>query len=154
MSKVIYFILFVGFSFFSIQFFNSALRNYRISQHGSRQFAEVVDVPNCSRSSNSLYVKLKEKKYLTEIGKNECIQGKYLIGQKIEVLYSSDYDKIIMPYSKTKLVFYMSLAFFILPIASLYYLLKGKWKSNKVLELGQAKSNKIKAINDLYTNCN
>lgn len=126
MSKVIYLILFVGFSFFSIQFFNSALINYRISQYGSKQLAEVIEVPNCSRSSNSFYVKLKEKKYLTEIGKNDCIQGKYLIGQKIEVLYSSDYDKIVMPNSKTKLIFYMSLAFFLLPITSLYYLIRRK----------------------------
>lgn len=126
MNKLFSLILFIGFTFFSLQFFNSALVNYRVSQYGVEHFAEVIEIPNCGRSSNSMYVKFKNKKYLTEIGKNKCIQGEYQIGQNVKIIYSKDYDKIVMSGTTTNVSLYLSIAFFILPIASLYYLLKKK----------------------------
>jgi hypothetical protein len=71
---------------------------------------------NCGRSGGSIEVTLNGKVYHLGIRRNDCISGKYRIGDEVKVLYGASYDYIILPETKTELGFYMSLLFFILPM--------------------------------------
>ena len=124
MSQNIYLVLFIAFTFFSIKFFEASYRDYNIKDHGIESIATIKDIPNCGRSSGSVDVILNDEKYLLNIGINDCIKRKYKIGDKVTVLYSSTYNAIILPNAKVNLVLYMSLLFFLLPLYSLYHLIK------------------------------
>ncbi len=126
MSQNIYLVLFITFTFFSIKFFEASYRDYNIKEYGIESIATIKDIPNCGRSSNSVEVLLNNEKYILKIGKVDCIKGKYKIGDKVTVLYSSAYNALILPNAKVKLILYMSLLFFLFPLYCLYHLIKPK----------------------------
>ena len=54
---------------------------------------KVVELPICGRS-NIIGISYKEKKYNISINKNDCIQGKYNIGDTLEATYNSKLDEM------------------------------------------------------------
>ena len=54
---------------------------------------KVVELPMCGRS-NIIGISYKEKKYNISINKNDCIQGKYNIGDTLEAIYNSKLDEM------------------------------------------------------------
>lgn len=120
-NRVIYLIAFIAFTYFALNFFRTSHQGKVISANGSPVTVKVTGVPNCGRSSNTMDVKYKQKVYNINIGKNDCIEGRYKNGDKIEVLYSKEYDKMQLPSEKSNLLYWMSIIFFIIP---LYFLLE------------------------------
>ncbi|MEZ4829534.1 MAG: hypothetical protein R3C61_25105 [Bacteroidia bacterium] len=53
----------------------------------------VVALPMCGRS-NIIVVKYREKEYNISINKNDCIQGKYNIGDTLDATYNSKLDEL------------------------------------------------------------
>ena len=53
----------------------------------------MVELPICGRS-NIIGISYKEKKYNISINKNDCIQGKYNIGDTLEATYNYKLDKM------------------------------------------------------------
>ncbi len=74
--------------------FKQSIRDYKIKRNGINLISEVVSNPRFSRSGGSVRVKINEKVYLLEIGKH-ANRADYRIGQKVNVLYSDYYDKIL-----------------------------------------------------------
>lgn len=54
---------------------------------------EVVDLPLCNRS-NPIVVLYKGQRYTIEVNKNDCIQGKYSIGDTIKATYNRKVDEM------------------------------------------------------------
>ncbi len=98
--------------------FKLSIRDYKIKKNGINLIAEVVSSPRFSRSGGSVRVKINEKVYLLEIGKH-ANGADYRIGQKVNVLYSDYYDKIISTTSNT--TFGLIICF--IPIGIIIYLL-------------------------------
>lgn len=55
--------------------------------------AKVVDLPLCG-ASNIITVEYDNKRYDVSVSKNECIQGKYRIGDYLNVMYNSRLDRM------------------------------------------------------------
>ena len=124
MSRMTYFLLFILFVYFSIKFFETSLRDYTIMTNGEEKVAYVLSNGNCGRSGGTIQVLCEDKAYSLNIGINECISGKYKIGNEIRVLYGIQYDYILLPQENVIVGLYMSLAFFFLPLYCLYKLIK------------------------------
>jgi hypothetical protein len=120
-NRIFYLVAFIAFTYFALNFFMTSYQRKVISANGSPVTVKVTGVPNCGRSSNTMDVKYKQKVYNINIGKNDCIEGRYKNGDKIEVLYSKEYDKMQLPSEKSNLLYWMSIIFFIIP---LYFLIE------------------------------
>lgn len=123
-NRALYFIAFIAFTFFGIQFFQSSYQSKKIKENGISVTAIVSGIPDCGRSSNTMEVKIKENLYSINIGKNDCIKRRYQIGESVEVLYSSTYKKAILPSERTTLLYGMSLLFFIIPAYCLHQIFR------------------------------
>ena len=123
-NRVFYIISFLIFTFFGIVFLRSSYQSKKLRENGTSAKAVVSETPDCGRSSNTMEVKLKENIYSINIGKNDCINGRYRIGDSVEVLYSITYNKAVLPTERTNLLYWMSLLFFIVPIYCLYQVLR------------------------------
>jgi hypothetical protein len=126
MNRLTYFALFIFFGFFSIKFFETSLRDYTIKLNGEEKIVKILSNGNCGRSGGTIKVLLNDKSYSLNIGINDCISGKYQIGNEISVLYGAQYDYIILSEGKMVLGLYMSLAFFLLPLYCLFKIIKNK----------------------------
>lgn len=98
--------------------FKQSIRDYKIKRNGINLISEVVSNPRFSRSGGSVRVKINEKVYLLEIGKH-ANRADYRIGQKVNVLYSDYYDKILSTNSSA--TFGLIICF--IPIGIIIYLL-------------------------------
>lgn len=125
-TKILYLILFVSFSFFASVFFKSARLKYLTKETGVKTMATIDALPECGKSSNTMEVFLEKKNFTVDIAKNDCIQGKYSIGDKIEVLYCYKCDMVVLPSSKTDFRYGLSIFFFVIPLYFLFLLLKSK----------------------------
>ncbi len=123
-NRVIYLIAFIVFAFFALNFFRTSHQGKEINNNGISIVVEVVGVPNCGRSSNTMDVKYKQKLYNINIGKNDCIEGRYKNGDKIEVLYGKQYDKMQLPSERSELLYWMSILFFAIPLYCLLQIIK------------------------------
>ena len=123
-NRILYLIGFFVFSFFALNFFESTQREKTINETGIPVLAKVAGVPNCGRSSNTIDVKIEQKTYNISIGKNDCIQGFYKVGDTLKVLYSSVYDRAQRPEQFTYFSYIVSILFFCLPIYFLLLLIK------------------------------
>ena len=119
-KKLLYLILFIAFAFFSLNFFKSARLKYMTKEDGVLTRAEVYKRPECGRSSNTMDVLIDGRTFNLDIGKNDCIQGKYTIGDIVEVLYCKECGEAILPETNAKFRYCLSIAFFALP---LYFLI-------------------------------
>jgi len=123
-NRILYFIGFLIFTYFAVNFFESSYQAKMIKKYGVTVISIVSELPNCGRSSNTVYVEYNSKKYNINIGKNDCIQGNYKIGDRIKVVYSSSYDKMQLPTETVELGYWLSIAFFFIPLYFLYKLIK------------------------------
>gem|GEM_PF-2094188 len=123
-NKVIYLIAFIAFTYFALNFFKTSYQGKVINANGVSVVVEVDGVPNCGRSSNTMDVKFKQKIYNINIGKNDCIEGRYKNGDKIEVLYGKEYDKMQLPSERSNLLYWMSIIFFMIPLYCLLQIIK------------------------------
>ena len=55
---------------------------------------KVAELPLCGRS-NIIVVSYQNQKYSISINKNDCIQGKYRIGDELEAIYNPKLDEFI-----------------------------------------------------------
>ncbi len=124
MNRKIYFVLFLLFAFFSYFFFKTAYRDHKISIGKIAKNVLVVSKGNCGRGGGTIKVKYESKIYTLGIGRNDCINGKYKIGDQIIVLYGEQYDYFILKDMNTISSLYLSIAFFFLPIYCLYKLIR------------------------------
>lgn len=118
MSRTFILLSLIFFVIISYLGFKQSIRDYKIKKNGINLIAEVVSSPRFSRSGGSVRVKINEKVYLLEIGKH-ANGADYRIGQKVNVLYSDYYDKIISTTSNT--TFGLIICF--IPIGIIIYLL-------------------------------
>ena len=123
-SRVYYLVAFVLFTYFSLQFFQSAFVGKEIALNGIKVNTHVVKLPKCGRSSGTMNILYKDKRYDIKIGKNDCIQGKYSIGDQVEALYSQNYDKLQLTTEKVNVIYVLSLLFFLVPLFCLFKLIK------------------------------
>jgi uncharacterized membrane protein len=65
--------------------------NRQLEVFNQNVHVEVVDLPLCGRS-NIITVEYNKKKYNISVNKNDCIQGKYKIGDIIEATYNPKLD--------------------------------------------------------------
>ena len=54
---------------------------------------KVVELPLCGRS-NIIVVRYQDQKYRISINKNDCIQGKYIIGDTLDAIYNPKLDEM------------------------------------------------------------
>jgi hypothetical protein len=123
-NRVIYLLAFIAFTYFALNFFNSSYQGKIISENGINKTVSIIDIPDCGRSSNSMDVEYNNKKYNINIGKNDCIEGKYKIGDRVNVLYSSIYDKVQLPSERSSLLYWMSILFFLIPVYCLFQIIR------------------------------
>lgn len=129
-KKFLYLGLFVAFAFFSLNFFKSAKLKYMTKEDGVLTQAEVYKRPECGRSSNTMEVLLDGRTFNLDIGKNDCIQGKYSIGDIVEVLYCKECGEAILPGAQASFRYWLSIAFFALPLYFLIILVSSIKKEN------------------------
>jgi hypothetical protein len=129
MSRSMYFICFMFFSFFSTIFFETSLRDYRIKKYGDERICTVLTNGNCGKSGGTIKVSMQKKEYNLSIGRVDCVENYYHIGDDIKILYDYNYDYMILPTEKVELGLYMSILFFMLPLYCLYQLVKPSKKS-------------------------
>ena len=123
-SKIYYLVAFILFTYFSLQFFQSAFIGREIATNGIKVETRVVQLPTCGRGNGNMNIVYKDKFYNIKIGKNDCIQGKYRIGDEVEALYSISYDKIQLATEKVNFNYVVSILFFLVPLFCLFKLLK------------------------------
>lgn len=123
-NRFIYFIGFIAFSYFALNFFESSYQGKVISSSGVTIVVEVDGFPKCGRSGGTMKVKYEQKLYSINIGINDCVQGRYRHGDKVEVLYGKIYDKMRLPSERTELLYWMSIFFFTVPLYCLLQLIK------------------------------
>ena len=85
-------------------------------ENGILTNAEVYKRPECGKSSNTMKVLLDRKVFTLDIGKNDCIQGQYSIGDVVEVLYCRECGQAILPESNAIFRYWLSLVFFAIPL--------------------------------------
>ena len=120
MNKTIYFFLFFTFTFFSTQSLRSAVRNHEIKKEGHIEYPIIRDRPMYSSGTASMFVSLNGKEYRLEIGLNFCGRNNCKVGSKVKVIYSSAYDRMILPDKNTKMGFYASAILFLFTLYCLY----------------------------------
>ncbi len=54
---------------------------------------KVVELPLCGRS-NIIVVRYQDQTYRISINKNDCIEGKYMIGDTIDAIYNPKLDEM------------------------------------------------------------
>lgn len=123
-NRVVYLIAFIAFTYFALNFFRTSHQGKVINANGVPVVVEVLGMPNCGRSSNTMDVKYEQKVYNVSIGKNDCIEGRYKNGNKIEILYGIEYDKMQLPSERSDLLYWMSIIFFIIPLYCLLQVIK------------------------------
>ncbi|MBL0192305.1 MAG: hypothetical protein IPQ18_13400 [Saprospiraceae bacterium] len=123
-KRVIYIILFFLFAFFSIKFFETAIRDYNITNENNFVLANVIENGNCGTSGGTIKVKYNDQLYTLGIGRSDCINANYSIGEDINVLYSKRYNYLILPDSGVKTGLIMSLCFFLFPLYCLIKIIK------------------------------
>ncbi|MEL6989842.1 MAG: hypothetical protein AAGK97_18685 [Bacteroidota bacterium] len=124
MKKAFYLIFFIISTILCLRFLQNNIVDNRIINQGKVVIGEVKGMPDCGNSSNTMKVFYNKKSYLVNIGKNKCINGEYENGQKVKVVYSKIYDKILMPYSNTKFSIGLSIFCFAIPLMCLYNLIR------------------------------
>lgn len=123
-NKVLYLIAFIAFTYFALNFFENSYTAKMISENGILRIGEIASIPNCGSSTNTMDVKLNQNIYNVNIEKNKCIQGFYRIGDRIEVMYSEEYDKAQLPTEPSTLSYWTSIIFFLLPLYFLFQIIK------------------------------
>ncbi len=123
-NRIIYFVAFIAFTYFGLIFFETSYISKEIYENGIDKQVEISSVPNCGSSSNTVDVEYHLKTYTIKIGKNDCIEGRYSIGDKLMVKYSSKYDKMVLSTERTTLAFWMSVLFFLIPFYCLVQMIR------------------------------
>ncbi len=85
--------------------------------------AMVVDLPLCGGASNNIIVEYKGKRYKVSVNKNDCIQGRYKIGDKINTIYNPPLDEIAPDNFVGDYRFKATIALFVLLFGVLYILI-------------------------------
>jgi hypothetical protein len=102
-----------------------------IKYAGESVFATVIRTPShCSRRSE-IDVMVGTKKYDLGISAANCRDGKYKIGQKVEVLRYKDYNEVIWPKSHPDLALLITLGLF----AFAYFTERNKYLKEKRIKL-------------------
>ena len=125
-ERMITFVLFILFSYFANSFFTQAKLRYETKKYGEIHIATVNKRPKCGNSSSQMEIEINNKFYELRIGKNSCWSGRYIVGNKIEVIYCKECDSAILPFYNAQREFYLSIAFFFVPLYLLYHLITGK----------------------------
>lgn len=123
-NRVFYLVAFIAFTYFALCFFRTSHQGKVINATGVSVVVEVDGVPDCGRSSNTMDVKYRQKSYNINIGKNDCIEGRYKNGDKVEALYGKEYDKLQLPSERSELLYWMSILFFVIPLYCLIQIIK------------------------------
>jgi hypothetical protein len=123
-KRVIYIILFFLFTFFSIKFFETAIRDYNITNENNFVSANIIENGNCGTSGGTIKVKYNDKLYTLAIRRSDCINAKFSIGDDIKVLYSKRYNYLILDDSRVMTELVMSFFFFLLPLYCLIKIIK------------------------------
>ncbi|WP_417612051.1 hypothetical protein [Owenweeksia hongkongensis] len=122
--KALYLLLFVTFAFFSVIFFKTERAEYLTKESGINVIGRVLTRPECGRGSGTIELKIHKRILKVKIGKNDCIEGKYSIGDDVEVIYSAVYSCAVLPTSNTNFSFVLSIVFFLVPAYFLVLLIK------------------------------
>ena len=120
MNKTIYLLLFIIFSYFSVLSWRNAHRDYEIKKEGTSAYATIRERPRYSSGGSSMIVALNGKHYLLDTGLNYCSTNSCKVGSKVKVIYSSAYDRMILPDKNTKMGFYASAILFLFTLYCLY----------------------------------
>ena len=108
-----------------------SIRPIIIKYAGESVFATVIRTPShCSRRSE-IDVIVGTKKYDLGISAANCRDGKYKVGQKVEVLKYKDYNEVIWPKSHPDLALLIALGLF----AFVYFTERNKYLKEKRLKL-------------------
>jgi hypothetical protein len=116
MKDFIYFILFFVIS---ILLYKESLEKNSIQTKGRIVKVAIKNIQGGRLCTG--VVDFNEKSYSVEFAKNDCYNNSLSIGSKIELRYLDEIDKFIIPSSNTIVMYYISLAFFTVP---LFFLLK------------------------------
>lgn len=124
MSKTIYLLLFVSFSYFSTQSWRSSIRDHEIKKEGAITYATITERPRYSSSGSSTKVSLDGKQYNLETGLNYCSKNSCKVGDRVKVIYHSAHDRVILPNNNTTLGLFLSGLLSLFPLYCLYKLLR------------------------------
>lgn len=122
-NRLIYFIGFMASLFFATNYLINSVQINEALKYGIDTEAEIIELPVCNAKS-SVYVKLNRKKYNLILGKNQCIEGGYRIGDRIPVIYYSKLDKVVSNGTNGQFGILVAMIFFLLPLFCLYKLIK------------------------------
>jgi hypothetical protein len=124
MSKTIYLLLFVSFTFFSIQSWRNSTRDHEVKEEGATVHASIVERPRYSSGTASMMVSLDGKRYRLEIGSNYCSENNCKVGSKVKVIYNSAHDRMVLSSDNTTAGLYLSGVLSLFPLYCLYMLLR------------------------------
>lgn len=124
--KYLYLIGFLLFSFLSLQNFKTSYIEYKlIDSEGLIVTVDVLRIPELCRSRNNrILVNYNGNEYSVLISNKKCVDGIYGVGNKVEMVYVSRFDKLFIQKSTSRSVYILSIVFFLFPIGFLIALLK------------------------------
>jgi hypothetical protein len=128
MNNPIRFLLFLVFSFFAFEFFQDSYRDFKVKREGEKVAAIIDGVPECGNSS-TVRVLINSRPYQLRVAKVDCIKGRYVRGESVEVVYNKIFDAAVMPNANVKLALGLSIAFFIVPLWLFFSLISPTRKS-------------------------
>jgi hypothetical protein len=118
--KLLYLVCFLVFTYFAQRFFKEESLRYKTFKEGVITEAVVNKRPKCGRGPALAEILIEKRIYKITINVNDCINGVYKIGDKIEVLFCKECDTAILPFYSAKTSYWISVVFFIVP---LYFLI-------------------------------
>lgn len=110
----------------ALQNFKNSYIEFKLANtEGKKVAVEVVGIPNlCQRRNNRITVQYEKKKYSVLISNKACIEGRFRIGDKVEMIYIPRFDKLFIESSTSKFNFILSIALFLIPIVFLVLLIR------------------------------
>lgn len=122
-QRILYLVGFIISSFVGLKFYQSTFDSFITKEKGEFVTVEIIENPICGRN-NKVQVLHMGKEYSVQVSKNKCIEGKYHIGDSVDMIYYKPLDHFILPYNNVKLGYYLSIFFFVLPIYFLFELIR------------------------------
>ncbi len=115
MKKYLDIFYFLFFSIVSIIVYDESKQKYQIQLNGEIIDAILVNIkPGRLCTATILY---DNRYYSVELAKSDCYDNEISTGKKIKLKYLKNADEFIIPESNVTMIYYLSILFFIVPIA-------------------------------------
>jgi len=86
---------------------SSGFKSVIIKYAGHKVVGTVADLPSGCDKYNSIKVLVNNKQYEISISKAACREGRYKVGQQVELLKHDKYEELVWPGSYPELVMFL-----------------------------------------------